>query len=131
MSAFEKIKSLCGGDRADTGNSKFNSKNSFKKKLKVKKLKLAKKRRIKLKKLAEKRQDFLLKERERENRENISKANKANKEINSNKNPNFYKSIKRAQKIAEQNLEIKKNLFKVQERLSAFGNEGYMRNDLI
>lgn len=126
MSAFEKIKSLCGGDRADNGNSKSNSKISLKKKLKVKKLKLAKKKQIKLKKFVEKLQVVLQQDREREN---ILTAN--NKMINLNKNANFDKSIKKAQKIAKQNLEDKEDLFKMQRRLSAFGDEGYMRNDLI
>lgn len=126
MSAFEKIKSLCGGDRADSGNSKTNSKNSFKKKLKVKKLKLTKKRRIKLKKFAEKLQVILQQSREREN---ILTAN--NQTINLNKNANFDKSIKKARKNAKQNLEDKEDLFKMQRRLSAFGDEGYMRNDII
>lgn len=126
MSAFEKMKSLCGGDRTDSGNSKSNSKNSFRKKRKVKKLKLAKKRQIKLKKFVEKLQVVLQQDREREN---ILTAN--NKMINSNINANFDKSIKKAQKIAKQNLKDKDDLFRMQRRLSAFGDEGYMRNDLI
>lgn len=121
MSAFEKMKSLCGGNRTDSGNSKFNPKNSFRKKRKVRKLKLAKKRRIKLKKLAEKRQDLLLKQIERENRENISKANN---ETNLNKNANFNESVKKAQKIAQKNLKEENNWFKRDLRLLANGIEG-------
>lgn len=94
--------------------------------MKVKKLKLAKKRQIKLKKFVEKLQVVLQQDREREN---ILTAN--NKMINLNKNANFDKSMKKAQKIAKQNLEDKEDLFKMQRRLSAFGDEGYMRNDLI
>lgn len=122
MSAFEKIKSLCGGDRADNGNSKSNSKISLKKKLKVKKLKLAKKRRIKLKKLSEKMQNIIQQERERENILNAINTNNG-KMINL-----FDKSIKKARKkakkIAKQNLNEENDWFKRQRRLLANGIEG-------